>query len=370
MHLGFLFLELFEDRGVQRGRAPDERHVNLLDFLLLLRLLLRLAIHLHRLLFLLDLDLDIGLLEAEYAVLVQARPDPNSGMVALLVRPDVLCGELGNPWVNATREGRRLSVRRLDLEGLLAIERERLSRRHAIALREDEQLSVIVGLIGLTLPMEFDRVRCDVVEGELAHTEDGRKHSAREGRTARSGLVLVQCRREHLTLEDRLNFRANSRDTRAATDELDRVDLLERQSGVGECLLDRARDALEDASDEFLVLLTGEARRSVDVVHDRLDVERGLSVCRQHLLDLVAAGGKTEGSLRARKHVDLVLLLELHREMPDKGIVDVTTTCMTVVRGCLHVEPTLGEGNYGGGGGGVPNIDEDNVAWVLRLGEV
>ena len=79
-------------------------------------------------------------------------------------------------------------------------------------------------------------------------------HPPRRGQ-ARGRWQLVHHPQQHLALEARIeSLHTDSQDTRAATDELDRVHPLDRQPRVGKCLLDGARHAVANAGDALSVL--------------------------------------------------------------------------------------------------------------------
>src|ERR1700722_19349867 len=108
-----------------------------------------------------------------YAVEIQASLHFDDGRFLRLlpIQSDVLHGKLGDPGVNASREAFGLSVRGLEFKRLLAIEREDFRRRNTVSTREDDELSILVVVLGRLLPVNLDRVRRYVMHLEIAHAE-------------------------------------------------------------------------------------------------------------------------------------------------------------------------------------------------------
>ncbi len=157
------------------------------------------------------------------------------------------------------------------------------------------------------------------MDGELSHSEDGRERRAGERGTSRNGLLLVKGEAESLAVEEALNALLNGRDTSGSTNDLDRVDLLGGEAGLGERLLERWHtDSAEQAFSELLKLFSLERRRGVNIVHQRLDIDRSLGVGRQDLLESLGTGRETEDSLGRRHDVDLVLCVELLGKVLDE----------------------------------------------------
>ena len=67
----------------------------------------------------------------------------------------------------------------------------------------------------------------------------------------------------------------------------------------------------------------------------------------QHLFELLAAGRETEDGFGTGEDIDVVLFLELLGKMLYEGVVDVTSTEMTVVCGAFDDEMALSEGDDG-----------------------
>lgn len=166
------------------------RNWDSLNNLLLLRSLL--AIDSHALNLLLLEFLGVGLLERDNTVVVQTRLYLNDGKVAGGARRYLLRREACHPWVNPTGKLLRLRVFSLELERSIAVESEHLGRGDAVALREDNKLDVLIGVTRLLVPLDLDGVRSDVVQVEVADTENGGEHRTGERGATGSGLILVE----------------------------------------------------------------------------------------------------------------------------------------------------------------------------------
>ena len=118
--------------------------------------------------------------------------------------------------------------------------------------------------------------------------------------------------------------------------------------GLGESLLERDGETLKEGLDQLLELLTLDHSADIGVLHQRLDVQGGLGVCRQNLLELLGGGGDTGPGLGVGADVNLELLLELIGKVLGQSLVEVTATKVTVVGGGLDVELTLAELDNGG----------------------
>ncbi|KAI3484319.1 hypothetical protein L1887_52632 [Cichorium endivia] len=321
------------------------------------------------LLLLLDLLDGVGRLKVEHAVQIEARLDLDDRVVALGVGGDALDGELADPGVDALGDLVRGGVVRLEVKVLLAVEGEDLGGGDGVVGLEDDQLGVLVGHVGGLVPGDLDRVRGGVVDAELAHLEDGREDGAGERAAAGHSLVLVRGERERLAEEGR-DALLERRHARRAADHLNRVDLVLGEAGLGEGGLEGHVDALEEGRDELLKLLALELGAGVDVLHEVLDVQRGEGVGGEHLLEALAAGGETEGGLGAGEDVNLVLALELLGKVLEEGTVEIATAEVAVGGGAEDGELALAERDHGDLVGGVTDVAEDDVARVVRLGEV
>lgn len=250
-------------------------------------------------------------------------------------------------------------------------EGENLSRGDGIASTESDELgSLVVFRVGGLFPDEFDGERLRVGSGEISDFEDGGEHSASEGRSSGDGLLLVASEREGSSKEglDSLLERGNSS---GSTDQFDGFNLILLDSGLGESSLEGGKGSLEERGDESFEFLSLEGGGSIDVLHDGFDGEGSDNVGREDLLELLDGGRKTEESLLVAQDVDLVLLLELGREMLDEGVVEIPTSKVSVVGGRFNNELSLVEGNDRDGVVGVSNIDEGDVlARLLDGGKV
>lgn len=312
----------------------------------------------------------VSRLDVQDTVQVQSGLELADHEVVLLVSLDTLDAESADPGVHLAREHLRLGVLGLKVEGLLAVESENLGRGHNVAAVEDGKRGVLIGDLGALLPGELDGVVADVVDGEVADTENGRENGAGESGTTGDGLVGVEGEGE-LLAEELLDGGLESRDTGAATNKLDGVNVLNLQLGLSESLLKRSSAASKKRLHDLLELLSLEETADINVVHQRLNVDGGASVGGQNLLQLLAGGNNTELGLGVLVDVNLELLLELCGKVVDDGLVEVAATEVTVVGGRDDLELSLAELDNGGGVVAVTNVDKgDSLRLLVRTGHV
>lgn len=315
------------------------------------------------LLHLLVLDV-VTLLQVKDTVKIQASLQLADHEVVLGICLDALDGEAADPGVHLAGQHLRLGVPGLEVERLLPVESENLSRRHGVASVEDGEAGVLIRNVGRLLPGEFDGVVDDVVDGEVTNTENGREDGAAEGSTTSDGLVGILSERERLA-EEALDGGLESRDTSAAADHLNGVNVLWFELGLGKRLLERLDGAFQEGLDELLELLALQETTDINVVHDGFDANGSASVGGQDLLELLASGRQTDPGLGVLVDVNLELLLELLDEMVDNGLVEVTTTKVTVVGSRLDGQLALLELDNGAGVVAVSNVDEGNAPRLL-----
>lgn len=378
LHAAFHLEVLLANLRAERCGAGGDGKVALADLLLDLAGLGCLVVGLHgvalvvrdRLLDLLVLDV-VALLDVKHTVKVQASLELADHEVALLVRLDALDAEATNPGVNLAGERFGLGVLSFEVEVLLAVEGQDLSRRHGVALVKDSERSVLVRDLGGFLPGELDRVVDDVLDAEVADTEDRRKDGAAESATTGNSLVGVEGVGEGLALEKVANGPLEGGNTRSATDKLNGVDVLSLELGVGESLLNRSGGLGEKRSNKLLELLPLHESGNVDVVHDHLDADRGGGIGGQDLLQLLDGGLDTDAGLVVGVDVDLVLVLPDLTEVVHDGLVKVAATKVSVGSGADNLELALLELGDGSGVVAVSNVDEgDPPGLLVGAGEV
>ena len=103
----------------------------------------------------------------------------------------------------------------------------------------------------------------------------------------------------------------------------------------------------------------------VDVLHERLDVDRRLRVGREDLLGLLRGDEEAVHRLLGRVRVDLVLLLPLRREVVREDHVKVAPAQVAVARGRAHGELALDERDDGDGGVHRAAVDEGDVRLLV-----
>ena len=117
-------------------------------------------IYVHRFFPLLAL-LRVRTLERDESVRVEPHADLDAHGIRRVLHADALGGELPDPWVDPAGEQRWLCVRRLELESLLAVEREHLGRRKRLPAREHNKFRVLIRVGRRALPLHLDGVVCD-----------------------------------------------------------------------------------------------------------------------------------------------------------------------------------------------------------------
>jgi hypothetical protein len=290
--------------------------------------------------------------------------------VVLTVGLDVLDRESADPWVSLARKQLRLGISGLKIKRLFSVECENLGRGHNVALVENSQAGVLVRNIGGLLPGKLDGVADDVLDGEVADTEDGGENGTAESGTTGKSLVGIEGERESLA-EESLDTLLESRDTRSATNDLDNINIVLGELSLSKSLLEGLVGSGKERLNHSLELLAGDHGGSINVVHERLNVNGGLLVGRQNLLGLLGGGDGTGEGTAVGHDVDFVLALEFLGKVINKGTVEVTTTKVLVPCGSLHGELTLLELNNGDSVAAVADIDKaDAAGLLLRSGQV
>ena len=355
---------------VSSDQVQGPSSLDLADLSRLLLLLITLAGG--ELFLLLDLFNRVSLFEAQDSVQIETGLDLDTSQLAGSGLGNSLDSDLADPRVDTSGDASILGVLGLELERSSTMEGEDLGRGDRVLLGEDQQLGILVRVTLLLLPRDLDGVRVDVVDGKLSNSEDGREGSTGKRGTSTDGLVGVEGGGEDLASSVELQETLlDGRDTGGSTDQLDSVDLVQRQPGVGDSLFDGRGDTVQQVRGELLERLSVQTRRRVDIVHDALDVEDTLQVGRQDLLEPLTRCRETEDGLGVGHDVDLVLLLELFSEMLDQRIVEISSSKVLVVRGTLDGELTFAESDDRGRVVGVTNVDKDDVLGVLdTLGEI
>lgn len=324
----------------------------------------------------LDLLLNLLILDVVAALNVQNTMNVDTGLeladheVILAVSLDVLDRKAADPGVGVAGELFRLGIASLEVEGLFSVKCENFGGGHDITLVEDGKAGVLIGNIGGLLPAKLNGVADDVLDGEVANAEDGGENGAAEGRATGEGLIGVEGVRQRLA-EELLDALLESRDTGTTTDNLDDVDVLLGELGLGKSLLEGLVDLCEKRLNHGLELLAGNHGGGIDVVHERLDVDGSLLVGRQNLLGLLSGGDGSGHGTAVTVDVDLVLALELLGEMVDESLVEVSATEILVPSGGLDGKLALLELNDANSVAAVADVDKGNTAGpLLRSREV
>ena len=301
---------------------------------------------------------------------VQAGLELADHEVIVGISLDALDGETANPRVDLAGQHVGFGIAGLKIEGLLAVEGEDLGRRHHVATAEDSKAGVFIGDFGRLFPGEVDGVVDNVVDGKVTHAEGRGEGSAAESAATSNSLILVKGEGKALAEElgDSLLDRWH---TRAATNHLDVVNILDLELGLSERLLQRHGNPVQERLDHLLELLTLNHSADISILHQRLDAQGGLRVGRQDLLELLSGSEGTRPGFGVSADVNLELLLELVGETLRESIVEVTATEVTVISGSLHIKLTLAELYNGGSVVTVTDIDEQHAArLLLRSGQI
>lgn len=306
----------------------------------------------------------IAALDVENTVDVDTRLELANHEVLLAIGLDVLDGEASDPGVDLSGELLGLGISGLEVEGLLSVEGENLGGGHDVALVEDGQAGILVGNIGGLLPAKLDGVADDVLNGEVSDTENGGEDGAAEGGTTGKSFVGVEGEGEGLA-EEFLDALLEGRQTRATADNLDDVDVFLGETGLGKGLLEGNVGAGKEGLDHGLELLSGDHGGSIDVVHERLDVDGGLLVGGEDLLGLFSGGDGSGHGTSVCVDVDLVLALELLGEVVNESAVEVSTTKVAVPGGSPDRQLALLELDNGDGVTAVTDVDEGNTSGDL-----
>jgi len=277
---------------------------------------------------------------------------------------DALDGETADPRVDLAGKLLGLAIASLEVEGLLAVESEDLGRGHDIATAEDGEAGVFIGDLGGLLPGEIDRVVHNVVNREVTDTEDRGQGSAGESATTGNGLILVEGEGQALA-EELADSLLDGGDTSAATNHLNVVNVLDLELGLGESLLQRNCDPVQQGLDHLLKLLTFHDSADISVLHQGLNAHGSLRVGRENLLELLGRGEGTGPGLGVGADVDLELLLELIGQALGQSKVEVAATEVTVTGSSLDVQLTLAELDNSGSIVASTDVNEDDTAGLL-----
>eukprot|EP00754_Rhynchopus_humris_P017334 Rhum_TRINITY_DN14556_c0_g1::Rhum_TRINITY_DN14556_c0_g1_i2::g.97099::m.97099 len=397
-----LRLSLGELLNLERREAVDEQGLDvdvqtprllLLDDLGLLLLLLLVILLVVLLVVLLHLDLLLllvllvheGSLDGDETAAVQPEAHGNAhGLVLLNLTLQVAEGRQTAEAPVAEEKaavGRqhlvtRLLVVRVEVERLLAVEREvehlreravlHVQRRLLVDRRDERHRRRRRGQGRVVA--DHDRVRQRVLHLELdAHAR--RQDGADETAALRHGLRHVH-RRHHLLAVRLLQDLPDLRHVRAAAHQLDELHLVRLR------LLLRQRHkrahALPQLVADLVEVVTLVVREGhVDIVHDALDVQADHRVRRQRVPQLLASSEEPQLGLLLLVHVHLVLALDLRPEVVREGHVEVTAAEVLVVHVRQHLHVALPELARRHVRGGVTEVDElHDLALLLLLGQL
>lgn len=238
----------------------------------------------------------------------------------------------------------------------------------------------------VTLHGNTERERCNVEKkqvlsllGRLASENGGL-----DGSTVCDGLVGVDRLVQLAAAEELGDERLDLGDTGRAADEDDVVDLLARDLGVLENLLDGLHGRLEEGGVDLLEAGTGDVGGEVLALEhemmricsdwsrifaylvERVDLNVGLSDRRKSALGTLACRAETTEGTSIVRDVELGLARELLLEVLEEGVVEVLTTQVGVTGSRLDGEDTTGDVEERDIESASAEIEDEHVA--LRLG--
>mmetsp|Transcript_45689 Transcript_45689/g.133024 ORF Transcript_45689/g.133024 Transcript_45689/m.133024 type:complete len:213 (-) Transcript_45689:884-1522(-) len=198
---------------------------------------------------------------------------------------------------------RGVSELRRDVEMGLSVERQHLEHIHLRALGEDHcrlVLSVTSGHCGIEVlvalpclrirgaahPTDEHRVRGSVLDFEVPHFVQRRQDRRLERAAAGDGLLLVHGGGNRLAAEGLGADLLDPRDTGASADDLDRVDLVDRDAGCGLRVLQHPPDSLHGRGTHRLQVGPRYSAGEVLVLHQALACDGSLRVRGQDLFCL------------------------------------------------------------------------------------
>ena len=157
------------------------------------------------------------------------------------------------------------------------------------------------------------------------------------------------------------------RDTGAATDEDNLVNLVLAEVTVLEDLLDRLERSLEQVHVELLKLGAGKSLAEVLAVNERLDLETGLVSGRERTLGLLALTSKLLHRALVLGQVLAHLLLDKLDEVLHDTLVKVLTTQMGVAGGSNDLKDAVVNGEERHVEGTTAQVEHDNVLLAFLL---
>nr|pir hypothetical protein ask2 - fission yeast (Schizosaccharomyces pombe) [Schizosaccharomyces pombe]BAA20129.1 ask2+ [Schizosaccharomyces pombe] len=158
--------------------------------------------------------------------------------------------------------------------------------------------------------------------------------------TVGDSLIGVDRLVQSTAIKEIRNESLNLGNTGGTTDKDNVVNISLRDLGVLQDLSDWINGSLECGSVDVLETSTGNARREVDTVGKRVDLNGGLSNRRQGTLSTLTSRAKTTKSTRIVRDVNLLLALEFLNKVLDQSVIKIFTTQVSVTSGSQNFKDT------------------------------
>mmetsp|Transcript_14890 Transcript_14890/g.31229 ORF Transcript_14890/g.31229 Transcript_14890/m.31229 type:complete len:491 (+) Transcript_14890:1438-2910(+) len=312
-------------------------------------------------------------------------------------------GEGADDRISARRQlrHRRLVIGRGDSEGLTALEGHAADKGGGLVLLEDDELVraglrgrilallLVALLLGVTLllifgdhvvdriPRKLDRVRHSLVDVELLHLEASREHGRLEGAATADGLVRIHGGGEAhvdgllVRLKQRRHALLDELEAGRAAHDLNGREVARGEASSREGLTDRALKAGKEGLRHLHELLEGELAVEIKVVHETLDVDRGLghTLGAQRLLRLLGGSQQLHAGLGVLPGVKVMLGLELRADPFGDAFVERAAAKVAIIGGALHGKLTGLERDARSGEVCVTEVEEHDVALRLSVEE-
>jgi hypothetical protein len=221
----------------------------------------------------------------------------------------------------------------------------------------------------VTLHGDTEREGSDVEKEEVGGLVRGLvgEDGTLDGGTVSDGLVGVDRLVELAAVEVLRDERLDLGDTGRATNKDDVVDLGGGDLRVLEDLLNGLEGRLERGGVDLLETGTGDVRREVDALVERVDLDGGLGDRREGALGTLTGRTETTEGTGVVRDVELVLALELGLEVVKEGLVEVLTTKVGVTSGGLDGEDTTGDREERDIESTTTKVEDEDVLLLLRL---
>lgn len=194
-----------------------------------------------------------------------------------------------------------------------------------------------------------------------------RKDTSLYGSTVGNSLVRVDTLLELLAVEEVAQQLLDLGDTGRTTDKDDLVDAALLDTRILENLSNGLQGTGESLSVEVFETGTGDLKKEVLAVEERVNLDGGLSTVGESSLGTLASSPESTESTRVGRDVLLCLALELLPAVVQKIGIEILTTKMGVTSGSLDGEDTALDVQQGHIKGTTTKIVDQDVALLVRL---